>query len=512
MKKSIVLTEVTSGQRHRIDLPCTLGRGKEADLRFADTTISHTHALITGEDDRAWIEDLGSVNGVFVNGKRINGRTELTAGDELQLGQVHVILEDAGNDITEQTVIVHAIDRRSEAVLDHQRLRVIYEITAELTGNQDIPVLGRSIFSRLKEIFSQDRGYIALFGEDGSLHPLLVDPPSQKIPLSTSITKRVFSCGDSLLLEDALGDMSLSVQESIMELKIRCALCVPLIYNEQIYGLMYLDRSIPGAYTQADLVFLKGIASIVAPLLENARLWTDLKGHYNNAVDSLKKTEARLIETERSAAYVRLAQAMAHELRNPLMVLGGMVRKLARTVPEQEHGEEYDAILSSVERIEQVLTEVDDFVKIPFPDKRLHRIDQLLSDVIDECGEEFKKKDIKPCIDVDTSNVTIPLDAHLVKKAFSMVIKEMLFTHHQGKAMPIALRDHGKYVDAIFGASDPNQQFCALYEAEMVSKPWSMSLFLGVAHKIISDHGGTILLDPNAQRACPVIVRIPRMG
>ncbi len=65
--------------------------------------------------------------------------------------------------------------------------------------------------------------------------------------------------------------------------------------------------------------------------MENARLWSELENRYASAMETLKKTQARLIDMERTAAYVRLAQAMAHEIRNPLMVIGGLVRgKLAR--------------------------------------------------------------------------------------------------------------------------------------------------------------------------------------
>ena len=121
---------------------------------------------------------------------------------------------------------------------------------------------------------------------------------------------------------------------------------------------------IPGAYSPPDLEFLKSIASIFAPLIENTRLLAELKSHYEDAKEVLKKTESRLIETERTAAYVRLAQAMTHELRNPLTVIGGMVRRIARMHPQQEMGETREALMSSVQRMEVVLQEMEDFVSI----------------------------------------------------------------------------------------------------------------------------------------------------
>ena len=155
-------------------------------------------------------------------------------------------------------------------------------------------------------------------------------------------------------------------------------MCVPLSYRNQIYGLIYLDRNIPGAYKQDDLEFLRTIASILAPLIENARLLSELKEIYAGTCKALKETQSRLIDMERTVAYVRLAQAMAHEIRNPLMAIGGLVRRMAQPGSQTAEGARFQAVVSSVERIESVLREVDQFVKLPAPERRLVRIDQVI--------------------------------------------------------------------------------------------------------------------------------------
>ena len=45
---------------------------------------------------------------------------------------------------------------------DQQRLKVIYDVTAELSDTQEVGVLGQKILARLKDLFRQDRGYLAL--------------------------------------------------------------------------------------------------------------------------------------------------------------------------------------------------------------------------------------------------------------------------------------------------------------------------------------------------------------
>jgi len=504
----IVLREIDSGETYPLSLPCVIGRGKDADLAFPDVTISHRHARIDLRHDGIWIEDLGSANGVFVNDRKIEREALLRAGDSVQLGQMSFLVSHKDEDVSSETRIVHAFGPETGWSLDHQRLLTIYEIAAELAGRQDMKVLGEKIFSRFREMFRCDRGYIAIFDERGALIPVLVDPQDKTFPLSRSVINRLFQSGESFLLEDALDDRVLKEKESVIALRIRSAMCVPLICHDQMYGLIYLDKNEPAAYGTDDLAFLKSIAFILAPLLENARLWTELKGHYDDAVELLKKTETRLIEMERKAAYVRLAQAMAHEIRNPLMVMGALVRRLERTEPEDER---FGDILTSVSRMESVLKEVDDFIKIPLPEKKLGRIDGLIEEELRRSGPDWQGKSVSPHLSVITPHVTIPLDADLMRKAVDMIFREVLFNAAEGASVEIVLRDSGGDLEIAVGTVSDQKPLCDLHDVAMQGKPFSYSLFLNIAHKIISDHGGTLLLDPDPEDALTLVMRLPRM-
>ena len=510
MTKHIVLQELSSGRNHQIDLPCVFGRSNEAGLTFSDPSISHRHALIAEIDNRIWIEDLKSRNGVYVNDQKIKEKTLLKTGDSVQLGQTKFLICQAEEDVWEQTLVLHSFDPAAEWNLDHERLKLIYEITTELSENQDITILGQKIFSKFKEIFKQDRGYLALFQEDGTLKPILLDSSSKSVPLSRSIVNRLFRNGESFLLEDALSEASLKEQESVLGLRIRCALCVPLIYHDQIYGLIYLDRNIPGVYKQDDLEFLRTIAFMLAPLIENARLWSQLKSHYAGSMETLRETQARLIDMERKAAYVRLAQAMAHEIRNPLMAIGGLVRRIAQSRSESSASAKFQAITSLVERVETVLKEVDDFVKSPPHHKKLQRVDYLIEEVIESHNWESLKNGLRPLLCVNTQHVMIPLDPDLFKKALSMIFKEILLSIPQGSEFKIFMRHCGNDLEIIIGEIGKDRRLCEPFDPELESKPWSLGLFLNIAHKIVSDHGGKLLLDPEGHSAFPILIRIPR--
>jgi diguanylate cyclase (GGDEF)-like protein len=68
-----------------------IGRSPQADLKLEDDGISRHHARIRSETGRAWIQDMSSRNGTYVNGERIDGDVELKDGDKVQVGRGTVL-------------------------------------------------------------------------------------------------------------------------------------------------------------------------------------------------------------------------------------------------------------------------------------------------------------------------------------------------------------------------------------------------------------------------------------
>jgi FHA domain/zinc-ribbon domain len=65
----------------------TVGRSPDCDIFLDDVTVSRKHAVLVQAEGTFSIEDLGSLNGTFVNRKRIESPTKLQSGDEVQIGK-----------------------------------------------------------------------------------------------------------------------------------------------------------------------------------------------------------------------------------------------------------------------------------------------------------------------------------------------------------------------------------------------------------------------------------------
>ena len=75
-------------------VPLTIGRAKDNTIALqGDDFASGHHARIEAQRDGVWVTDLGSTNGTFVNGERLDGRHRLHDGDVVQIGDTELRFE-----------------------------------------------------------------------------------------------------------------------------------------------------------------------------------------------------------------------------------------------------------------------------------------------------------------------------------------------------------------------------------------------------------------------------------
>ena len=103
MPSLIVVSGGRTGSCLQLDKDmCVVGRADDCDVRMSRPEVSRHHCVVGISSGGAWVEDLGSMNGTFVNGTRVESRTVLVDGDLIRVSFVEVrfsekiCLEDRG--------------------------------------------------------------------------------------------------------------------------------------------------------------------------------------------------------------------------------------------------------------------------------------------------------------------------------------------------------------------------------------------------------------------------------
>lgn len=95
------------------DRPLSVGRGPTNDLVLADDAISWHHAQLWLEAGTAWVRDVGSRNGTFVNGERCVGSTRLAIGDTVRLGPLLELVLQGADDAAAPPCVRHLEDMQA---------------------------------------------------------------------------------------------------------------------------------------------------------------------------------------------------------------------------------------------------------------------------------------------------------------------------------------------------------------------------------------------------------------
>lgn len=275
-----------AGQRFALDEDGTLiGRQPDVGVYLDSLSVSRHHARIFGQHGAYFIEDLGSSNGTYVNGLRVNGRAGLTEHDEVRIGPYTFHLHEdrppppSGADpIVRASVDATASNQTLFSQNAAYKLQVVLAIARDLGRALQLdPVLGR-LLDHLLHLFPQaDRGMAVLC--EGERLVVRAQRTRREggptdFPFSRTIVRRALEEGVGLLSEDVSGDRKLDLSATLVSLNLRSFLCVPLIgWEGRRLGVIQLDCMRQGqAFKADDLELLTTVCLQASVVVENAAL------------------------------------------------------------------------------------------------------------------------------------------------------------------------------------------------------------------------------------------------
>ncbi len=265
-----------------------IGRDPACDLAVGSLRTSGRHALILKVGGAHYLEDLDSANGTFVNGMRVRQRVRLSPGDQITLPGLAVVFEEeapgggAAGGLTAAAPatalppsVVSTLDTRAGLrvqVRPEIKLQAILQIWQSLGTTLDLKGVLPKILDGLFAIFPQaDRGFILLRDPDtGQLVPRAVRDrhaaEGAAPAFSATVVNHALATGRAILSVDAGRDERFGSSESVLRLRLRSIMCVPLLSHDgTALGVIQIDtQDEEKRFRQEDLDVLVSAAAQAA--------------------------------------------------------------------------------------------------------------------------------------------------------------------------------------------------------------------------------------------------------
>ena len=268
----------------------SIGRASECSIPIRDRYLSRRHAEIVAVDGSWLLKDLGSVNGTYLNGARVERDTPLKGGDRIRLGDTEIVFETSEHntdrflsiaDTAERPSIaipISEIERISAESGDIARLQTLNTLAQDLIEDRPMHQLFGFIVDRVMEHLKPSRAALALLAEDGKSFSQVEVRRRERdddteLQISSTLLSTLVEEKKALAFVDVSSDAKLSHAKSIVMQGIRSILAAPLTIGDSVVGMLYLDYLLAQRAISADDVRLVAqIARFAAKKLETTKL------------------------------------------------------------------------------------------------------------------------------------------------------------------------------------------------------------------------------------------------
>jgi signal transduction histidine kinase len=320
---------------------------------------------------------------------------------------------------------------------------------------------------------------------------------------------------DSLLVRTALEARPFRVQEARRDprvhpqwegrLDVDELACAPLIAKGAVVGVLAVDNKFNGkAISEEDLDFLAVFASQAGLALENARVY----GRLEEANRALQRSQHALMQRERLAALGEMAAHVVHEIRNPLVAIGGFARRLTQRLSDREPEGHYAQIIArEVDRLERIVRDVRGLSR----QVELNLAETDLGGLLREClvlfAEKMDQQHVRMRADAPEGAVRLQLDPVQMKQAVVNLIANALEAMPEGGTLSVDARPAPPASDADpadsggiltvgdTGGGIPEAILPDIFNPFVTSREAGTGLGLTVVRRIVRAHGGRVEVD-----------------
>jgi len=218
--------------------------------------------------------------------------------------------------------------------------------------------------------------------------------------------------------------------------------------------------------------------------------------HISREITELRNLRERVIHSERMAALGELAARVAHEIRNPLISIGGFARRLEKKLSGdiQEYAK---IIVNEVSRLENILKEILGFVKSTKISTIKTDINDLMNEMADFIIPEMEERKNSLTREISEASLIAIIDPDRIKEAILNIFTNAAQSTEHGTVTVSTRREANEavieFTDTGCGIKDTDLK--NIFNPFFTTKPNGTGLGLAVTHKIIQEHNGKIKVE-----------------
>ena len=229
-------------------------------------------------------------------------------------------------------------------------------------------------------------------------------------------------------------------------------------------------------------------------------------------VSEQKKLEKKLLQSERLAAVGEAVAHVAHEIKNPLMIIGGFSHQIKKSLLDDKAVQKVDMILDEVSRLEKLVANLGDFTKEYKLMRRPADVNSVIQDVLKIMGEIYSPEKYEFNAHLNSNLGEINCDPDKLKQVFMNVIANGIEAMESGGTITIETEkwSHGIEIhisDEGIGISD--EDLLHIFEPFFTTRERGSGLGLCISYKIVEAHKGEIWADSMPGAGTTFVIRLP---
>lgn len=230
-------------------------------------------------------------------------------------------------------------------------------------------------------------------------------------------------------------------------------------------------------------------------------------------ITEYQEMEDRLLQSERLAAVGNTVTHIAHEIKNPLLIIGGFARQLIK-IPglDDKSRQKLNIIAEEVSNLEAMVAEMRDFVRLPPAVKSQGRLEEAISEALELFRDTFTENHIKSKRVEDGPLPPLDFDPKQLRQVLINLFKNALEAMPRGGEIAISTRVSGQNAEIVLADTgegmDP-EVAANIFQPYFTTKAQGTGLGLAICQSIIRGHGGSISVKSTPGKGTAFTIQLP---